>query len=209
VKERSIRCRDDEVRAFLEGRKTQMRRPLSGPDTADIRFDGDSSEWYCEVGLWHARCPFGIAGDRLWVREAWNMRGIMFGKPASFARYASKRAFHYRATDDGGWRPEWGGWRSAVQMPRIVSRITLKIVNVRIERLQDITHDDAVKEAVKRHDCGGGFLSDARCAFRDEWDSIFGESVDAKTGELVDVAKHPLAWCHNPFVWVIETKVIT
>ena len=192
MKERPIICRDDEVRAFIEGRKTQLRRPLAGPDTSDIRFDAESSEWYCEAGLWHGRCPFGVAGDRLWVREAWNMRGLMFGKPAAFAKYASKQAFHYRATDDGKWRLEWGGWRSAGQMVRNASRITLEITNVRVERLQDITTSDAHAE---------GFADVA--FFRSSWNAVHG-GIDPTTKN-----QRQTAWEPNPFVWVIGVEVRT
>lgn len=233
MKERSIICRDDEVRAFLEGRKTQMRRPFVLPKFAShieeppkaVFPDGSGLGWiaWYGAGPFSAEdtklrypgperqgfpCPFGVAGDHLWVQETWNMRGIMFGKPAEYARYASRDAYHYRATDDGKWRPEWGGWRSATQMPRVVSRLTLEIVGVRVERLQDITEHDAKAEGVECVDLGHGFLSDARCAFRDAWDHAFGESVDAKTGELFDAEKHPFAWCHNPFVWALNVKVI-
>lgn len=207
MKERPIICRDDEVRAFLEGRKTQLRRPLTGPDTNDIRFDVESNEWYCEAGLWHTRCPFGVVGDTLWVRECfatvpWNS-GAEKHIPTNDH---DEQGVRFRATWD---KSHSKPWRSSSQMPRWASRVTLKITNVRVERLQDITKQDAISEGVKRVDLGQGFLSDARCAFRDAWDHAYGESINAKTGEPNDPQKVPFAWRQNPFVWVIAVEVRT
>lgn len=215
MKERAIICRDEEVRAFLEGRKTQLRRPFVLPKFASLIEDQPVAVFPDASGLgwiaWYGRgpfsaedtrarypgptregvpCPFGVVGDRLWVREAWNMHGIMFGKPAAMARFASRRAYHYRATDDGQWRREWGGWRPATQMPRVVSRITLEIIDVCVERLQYITEEEATLE---------GFEMDfpvytARGFFKDAWDREHGATR--------------LSWDNNPFVWVIQTKVL-
>ncbi len=207
MRERPIICRDDEVRAFLEGRKTQLRRPLTGPDTNDICFDVESNEWYCEAGLWHTRCPFGVVGDTLWVRECfatvpWNS-GADKHIPTNDH---DEQGVRFRATWD---KSHSKPWRSSSQMPRWASRVTLEITNVRVERLQDITKQDAISEGVKRVDLGQGFLSDARCAFRDAWDHAYGESVNAKTGEPNDPKKVPFAWRQNPFVWVIAVEVRT
>lgn len=231
MKERSIICRDDEVYGLLGGRKTQIRRPLHLPsfarhikDTPEAVYPDASGlgwiAWY-GVGPFSAEdtkqrypgperegfpSPFGIVGDRLWVRECfatvpWNA-GAEKRVPLNDH---DEQGVRYRATWD---RSQSKPWRSSSQMPRWASRLTLEIVNVHVERLQDITEEDAINEGVRRVDLGHGFLSDARCAFRDAWDHVHGESVDAKTGELVDVAKHPFAWHHNPFVWALGVNVI-
>lgn len=229
MSERSIRCTDDEVRAFLEGRKTQTRRPCSvQPALVD--------------GLWHAlypwgegghgiyeteaemrkeydrqllrHCPFGAAGDRLWVREAF--------APVPWNAGAEKRVsesdhdfqgVRYRATWD---KAHSRLWRPSAQMPRWASRITLMVVKVRIERLQEITEQDAQADGVtktwaspylgplvKRH---GGRSRDgyprAREAFHAIWDSLYS-GIDPKTKEL-----RRTSWQQNPFVYVVETELL-
>ena len=206
MKERPIICRDDEVRAFLDGRKTQLRRPIVGPDTLDILFDVESGEWYCDGGKWHKHCPFGVVGDRLWVRECFATVPRNSGAERHvLANDHDEQGVRFRATWD---KSHSKPWRSSSQMPRWASRITLEITNVRVERLQYITEEDAISEGVRRVDLGHGFLSDARCAFRDAWDHVHGESVNPKTGES-NAEKHLFAWVNNPFVWVIGVEVRT
>lgn len=227
MKERPIICRDDEVRAFLEGRKTQLRRPMRSKrvyatgGTLDQTWLpigrgqcitlGENGKWPRSV-LQH--CPFGVVSDRLWARECWAVgAGANALSPkelcASIWLY-DNGGLWYRADDKQPSTPisPRGDWRSSSQMPRWASRITLEITNVRVERLQDITKQDAINEGVKRVDLGHGFLSDARCAFRDAWDHVHGESVNPKTGES-NAEKHLFAWVNNPFVWVIGVEVRT
>jgi hypothetical protein len=206
VKERSIICRDDEVRAFIEGRKTQIRRPLIGPDTDVVHFDAESSEWYCDGGLWHKRCPFGVVGDRLWGREAFATVPWKAGAEKHVPENDhDEQGVRYRATwDKSHSRP----WRPSSQMPPWASRITLDIIDVRVERLQDITEQDALAEGVQ--------------PFFERYSGI-GRDQRLNTGELCADQPHRacfavmwdersdkdhLLWIRNPFVWVIQTKVI-
>jgi hypothetical protein len=169
--ERPLRLRDEEVRAVLAGRQTELRHPLDEQPEEGFTYLGQRDGGYMvkpsvrakllpgtchyfernqgsELGLWPMICPFGATGDRLWVRETWNMRGFCFGKPAEFARFASKDAFYYRATDQGDWRPEWGGWRPATQMPREAARIVLEVLSIQVQRLQEIDEDGAQRQGV-------------------------------------------------------------
>lgn len=240
MKERSIICRDDEVRAFLEGRKTQLRRPcivpsegenggeLVGVVPSSLVNRGDLFDAQYRLDNPRAiRCPFGIAGDRLWVRECWapmcasSKTRVAYRSTMTIQNQTPRRG---RAHDLVPWPVDNTGrvghtvraWRSSSQMPRWASRITLEIVNVRVERLQDITEEDANAEGIVRDDWGvylgrslpqGGPNSRdrrrcARDAFMSIWDSIHG-GKDKQT-------RKPIwsGWAQNPFVWVIETKVI-
>lgn len=185
------------VRAILEGRKTQTRRVVK-PQPVRMGSDWMASKRdsaHCEqVYLWDHRalvndrfvseaCPFGVPGDRLWVRETFN------GNPESGIGYA------YRAT-----QPEMDGlpWRPSIHMPRAASRITLEVVGVRVERLNEISEEDAKAEGAARHQCGhyvaqrplDDVYENARDWFADLWESING----------------PGSWEANPWVWVVEFK---
>lgn len=162
------------VRAILDGRKTQTRRPAN-PSTANLL---DLQEQHPHK-KYNISCPFGAVCDRIWVRETW-------------ARYNIDQDSHdmaYRATPPADW-PEEGRWRPSIHMPRWASRITLEITGVRIERLNDISEDDARDEGAPTECCVIGdkhFLG-----FRSLWKSIYGEE----------------SWKSNPWVWVIEFKVV-
>lgn len=216
MKERPIICRDDEVRAFLDGRKTQLRRPMKPiasdafPTTPLFKIDGglhvplDDNARHSVQMLKH--CPFGVVGDRLWVRECFTTVPSNSGADKHvLTNDHDEQGVRYRATWD---KSNFRAWRPSSQMPRWASRITLEITNVRVERLQDITKQDAISEGAKRVALGQGFLSDARCAFRDAWDHAYGESIDPRTGKS-NAEKNPFAWINNPFVWVIGVEVRT
>lgn len=197
------------VRAILEGRKTVTRRVMnpqpefvwgSGNNgEAHVRYPGGS-----QPDPW-IKCPYGQVGDRLWVREAWfdNCPG-----------YGPEQAeLYYKA--DG--LPDFDGeeselrWRPSIHMPRWASRLTLEIVSVRVERLQDISEADAIAEGGVYTDTGknrwgqqangwshrGNTTADtclltAKFSFWNLWDSINGSG----------------SWDANPWVWVVEFKVV-
>lgn len=196
MKERGMIFNGEMVRAILDGRKTQTRRPIKWKQTrfTEIGEREDGSKWpwsedaehACD--FWHP-CPFGAVGDRIWVRETW-------------ARYNIDQNSHdiaYRATTPEDW-PEEGRWRPSIHMPRWASRILLEITNVRVERLNAISEEDARAEGI----IDGGCLNcgepepcgcanpepDATDAFAYLWQSIYGQEN----------------WNANPWVWVIEFK---
>ncbi len=136
MKERPILMTSEMVRATLDGRKTQTRRIVK-PQPDSIH----EGEPYWHVGGLRLRtnarnkinCPFGSAGDRLWVRETW--QALEQGQ-------ADEPCVVYRATDpDWETTPEWR-WKSSAVMPRWASRITLEITEVRVERLQEDAKGD-------------------------------------------------------------------
>ncbi|WP_426770166.1 hypothetical protein [Klebsiella michiganensis] len=197
MKERGMIFNGEMVRAILDGRKTQTRRPIKWKQTrfTEIGEREDGSKWpwsedtehACD--FWHP-CPFGTVGDRIWVRETW-------------ARYNIDQNSHdiaYRATTPEDW-PEEGRWRPSIHMPRWASRILLEITNVRVERLNAISEEDATAEGVPPAgsllpDYPGTFLTPkgdfatAKVAFQRLWESIYGEE----------------SWKANSWVWVISFK---
>lgn len=184
------------VRAILDGRKTQTRRLLKWKQTrfTEIGEREDGSRWpwsedaehACD--FWHP-CPFGTVGDRIWVRETWAEAGA--GAPdlkLYRADYPEHVPTHYEnvpPADEIRWTP-------SIHMPRWASRILLEITGVRIERLASVSDDDAGKEGYPANPepYGGGM--DKWLWFRQLWDSIYPDQ----------------SFKHNPWVWVIEFKVV-
>lgn len=211
MKERPIIFSADMVRAILEGRKTQTRRVIK----RDPGFINYAKEQTVLKGMWHPtspsgkiglvrpeKCPYGQPGDRLWVRETWQT-WCEFDTVAPRDLTPGKCGLQYPATYD-----HWvSKKRSPIHMPRWASRIMLEVVNVRVERVQDISEDDAKAEGVTvEHDtvppCGwvdipkrGRVYSTALGCLAKLWDSI-----NAKRG---------YDWSSNPWVWVIEFKQVT
>jgi hypothetical protein len=152
MKERPILFSGPMVRAILEGRKTITRRVLKLQD-----YDGGNC-YETRDGILRdilSLCPYGIPGDRLWVRETW-------------ADPCGKRIPVYRADEATAYQNV--KWRPSIFMPRWASRITLEITRVRVERLQDITEKDAISEGVLSSDYDKTY----RYAFSVLWDSING-----------------------------------
>lgn len=192
------------VRALLDGRKTQTRRIVKAKDSDSSRcitlpmLMKNVNEWRLQDCRWFGidgydtlvfcDCPYGEVGDRLWVRETWSVKG-----------YDSAKAFNesechtaYRA--DGDESPFVTKWKPSIHMPRWASRLTLEITGVRVERLNAISSADAEDEGVtlfgKDNRVGEETLYQA--AFRELWESINGEG----------------SWASNPWVWVVEFKVV-
>jgi hypothetical protein len=171
------------VRALLDGSKTQTRRALK-VRCQEIGERDDGSRWpWSEnpdtaADHWHV-CPYGHAGDRLWVRETFCDLG--------------DGEIEYRA--DGECDPNVvPRWTPSIHMPRAASRILLEIVAVRVERLQDITEGDAWAEGVDKAEvlsmpCADG----ATAAYSALWQRINGAG----------------SWEANPWVWVVEFKRTT
>lgn len=179
------------VRALLEGRKTQTRRAmkpqpvLSAAGTTWLWKDCvfTKTQPYCGVGASFARtpitsCPYGQRGDLLWVRE-------------SYGRL-NDGAILYPATYDMAQRPHLK-WKPSIHMPRALSRLTLEITGVRVERLQDISASDASAEGIFTPEIGYANLGERApiIQYGRLWEEINGAG----------------AWDKNPFVWVLEFKV--
>lgn len=191
MKERPIIFNASEVRACLDGRKTQHRVPmvLPGSDRGPLYRPTEKAH-----GLWsdsHCmpfRCPYGVPGDRLWVKE-----GFYFSR---IEREMDQKVW-YRADND---RPTWAErrWRSPVVMPRWASRITLEVVSIRVEQVQEISEEDARAEGCPHggrgdlNSYGAEILATRVEWFRRCWDSRY--------------AKRGFGWDANPWVWVRELR---
>lgn len=197
MKEHPILFSGPMIRAILDDKKTQTRRVVKNMPAWVERvglaqgnlvqvFGTDGMNWRC--------CPYGQPGDRLWVRERWQARSPRdlewsVYKPIEREGYQPKDwQVRYAATDETF--AEWSGWNPSIHMPRWASRLTLENKGVRVERLQDISEEDAAAEGVERPAWDNASY---RCEFMRLWDEIN--------------PKHP--WASNPWVWVVEFKQVT
>ncbi|EOZ4785952.1 hypothetical protein ACQRMJ_000863 [Pseudomonas aeruginosa] len=196
-RERPILFNDQMVRAILEGRKTVTRRVVKPkPDFLGSMVDPNTPFKTLDAGL-HARitCPYGEPGDRLWVRETWGLQVRSYGGGAGefiVYRATNPDAIYCRSSEGREYPVKW---KPSIHMRRHSSRILLEITAVRVERLQDISEEQARAEgypAERECETGGSGL-DAWLWFRSLWGEING----------------PEAFTANPWVWVIEFKRVT
>lgn len=204
------------VRALLDGSKTQTRRvvkpqPKHTDTWTTLRDFGNGYAIECgpdypDDHSDERHCPYGKPGDLLWVRETWRR---------AYAKTAHSDGLVYRADksrslgmDEYSDRHKWA---PSIHMSRSLSRITLRITDVRVQRLQEIDEQDAQSEGVDYQRCprcGYSYLDcviqmDHRLcpeasprpavpAFRELWESING----------------PGSWDANPWVWELTFEVI-
>lgn len=208
------------VGAILEGRKSQTRRIVkSQPKNAKL---ADHLVWFPNKNACHIfdptsfdsiqnafipkhYSPYGWIGDQLWVRETWReaisddcncyvyKAGLSYKCDPPCPELEAKLAIN-------------GGWKPSIHMPKKACRLWLEITNVRVERLQDISEEDAIAEGAMFTDFGKDnpgwhflpvkssdeCLSTARYAFGNLWESINGAG----------------SWDVNPYVWVVEFRRI-
>ena len=231
------------VRALLDGRKTQTRRIVKSSRAWPIGFIGgrgdrddpscygfedfNSGEWWTlkadgSADMNQIPSPYGRVGDRLWVRETWGEfidTDIIDGQTHELGRDTLYRA-------DGENHQRCTPWRPSIHMPRWASRLTLEVTDVRVERLQDISEEDAIAEGVESIDfereerdwsicpkCGGtrlhealgpngGIMFDVDCRECDTHVKRYRhlwDSLNAARGYGLDA---------NSWVWVVEFKRI-
>ncbi|MFD1226803.1 hypothetical protein [Pseudochrobactrum kiredjianiae] len=207
------------IRALYNGRKTQTRRILKPqPTDANSKFRGFAgvsdtkavftSDFPAQPET--VRLPYSV-GDRLWVRESWRCNSwaadvaTIFYKAHENCSYTEMHE-QFPIAGQKGIAPSQS-WKPSIHMPRWISRLTLTITNVRIERLQDISEEDAMAEGITMtledspacawfsgihtntnlapENMDGWHFNDAQAAFQDLWNKINGAN----------------AWDANP--WVI------
>lgn len=217
MKERGMIFNAEMVRAILDGRKTQTRRIIK-----DCTVGRDPISKFIQIGkkfigcypedvpeLIRECCPYGVPGDRIWVRETFQGPLFDFEQMEAYQEDSSKfkkpEFCVYKA--DGKPAPEFFDadenlhccWRPSIHMPRWASRITLEITGVRVERLNSISQEDAQAEGMEltgwrptySDPDSGGEVWTPYDNFAQLWESIYGEE----------------SWKANPWVWVIEFKV--
>lgn len=214
MKARGMIFNSEMVRAILDGRKTQTRRIMKiQPEHSglglrrviDSKNGSDDGKYFWSssdaCGL-KARsksfaCPFGAVGDRIWVRETWAEAGA---SAPDLKLYRANYPEHVPSIYENVPPAEEIRWTPSIHMPRWASRILLEITDVRVERLNAISEEDARAEGI----IDGGCLNcgetepcgcanpepDATDAFAYLWQSIYGQEN----------------WNANPWVWVIEFK---
>ena len=228
AKERPILFSGPMVRAILEGRKSQTRRLLRVPDhpaVADWVLDSEyraaarahseavADQYVSTFPHGRVRCPYGVPGDRLWVRETFCT--CYDGQEAYEVIYAAdntRRGFSTasNATDD---QLDWlersmtthgERGRPAIHMPRWACRLVLEVTASRVERLQDISEDDARAEGCeqKRYLVNPFKTGALRARFSGEV-STFKESY-ALLWDSLNAKRSP--WASNPWVWAITFR---
>lgn len=229
--ERPILFNAEMVRAILAGTKTMTRRVVKPqPEVHDANVPGITSgclSWvWAKVGglIQNAagtryqskmlpHCPYGKPGDMLWVRETAKLRADG-GQWCDLVYAADDSIREFGVQDHRPFKP--ASWTPSIHMPRWASRITLEITGVRVERLQEISEEDAQSEGMVKGAAGYGAsqeqadsqsdcLGSGRFAFANlinrmhggpKWNFAYNGDPKYKT---------PL-WDQNPWVWVIEFK---
>lgn len=229
--ERGMIFNAEMVRAILEGRKTQTRRPVRFPvldKNLGCELAGNELAGELSAGS-YLNSAFGKPSDRIWVRETWTTLGNEDGCCVDWEENLCKgdersAARIYRASceqrpgdyglwsipDDAYWKPHTkdhkfeGAWRPSIHMPRWASRITLEITNVGVQRLQSISPNDAEREGLVKLPATGRYCIN-------QGDQYFGgASHDAREvfSWLWESIYGEESWKANPWVWVIEFKRI-
>jgi len=221
MKERPILFSGPMVRALLDGSKTQTRRVIKDQSIGE-RFSHMTDtglahlEWLgtpsCGSGVWDVpeysadvACPYGQPGDRLWVRETF-VQGWPLASNGIVDQFdddgnEKPMTTFYRATspdldwcDGGDDCPIKTPWKPSIHMPRKLSRITLEITGVRVERLREISEADAKAEGAEPNDGYSGTEHDRHSGWRNGY-RILWEQING-----------PGSWKANPWVWVVEFK---
>lgn len=186
------------VRAILDGRKTVTRRVIHIPN----------------YGYFMTEPPRVVSryqtGDILYVRETWTILPVTPG-----GHFRPSGAYYYKA--DGDMRPDRfrvNGWHPSIHMPKEAARIFLRVQDVHVERVQEMSDIDAAKEGIQSYwstpydndppfigrakGIGNDLCFTRREAFGQIWDSTVKPSDRALYG-----------WDANPWVWVIDFERIS
>lgn len=190
------------------------------PGSADHQLENiECNQWACaSLGYTgdFVRCPYGAVGDRLYVRETWQpFRDHTPEQQAKISAWFAKGNYSNFMNEVEAWAPlpdgevramyaadfgDWAHhvdsdlkpWKPSIHMPRWASRLLLEITSVKVERLNDITEEDAKAEGVEAR-VPDNVQTDMRyrAPFKCLWDKINGKRPGC-------------SWADNPWVWVVE-----
>ncbi|QJI12000.1 hypothetical protein HKK58_05470 [Pseudomonas sp. ADAK22] len=229
IKERPILFSAPMVRAILEGRKTVTRRLVKG---AGLKWLEDFTPEYVAYPA-NSLCPYGKPGDRLWVRETFiDLRGTGVEhrpEPDGPLQHYTYAADCRPGSHSDEARKDFGlKYKPSIHMPRAACRILLEITAVRVERLQDISEDQAKAEGCfftnygrKCGHTGSGWTEVGDCPAPEAhhpqrngwmWDktSSADECLGTATWAFANLwQKAGGDWEDNPWVWVVEFKRVT
>jgi len=216
----------DMVQAILEGRKTQTRRLLKvqpvfrggvwqwDPTNSDHSiWKADENPNEGDFGPWRkSMCPYGIVGDRLYVKETWKPHADVDEEGAVTEEHPLGTCVKYKA--DGAmikpslWNEEQGfwcesqedttHWRPSIFMPRWASRITLEITEVRVQRAKEISEEDAIAEGIVWGRAGSGIS-----CFQIKGEDWGNDTAVGRYANLWDSINGSGSWEKNPWVFAI------
>ena len=203
MKQRPILFSTQMVRAILAGKKTQTRRVIKLTDFGQSDTRGYDWHYRDKCGVWNdlrhtqmlGKCPYGVVGDQLWVRET-----TIIAEEHGYQEPIYVASELGACVLDSGLRPAPDDMcdvephdiklRPSIFMPRKFCRIILEITDVRIERVQDISDQDAIAEGIEFSGIIGGM--NAHQNYCSLWSRINGNQ----------------SWIENPWVWVVEFRVM-
>lgn len=208
--ERPILMSAPMVRAILDGRKSQTRRVVkyAAPDLVDADGWPLSDRSREGIGDVRASCPYGVPGDRLWVREAFWHQPAEFEPLASMTVplvpaemiYRADVAADVLAEEKRRGVPGHLRWKPGIFMPRGLSRLTLELTSVRVERLQELGRADAIAEGIFFDGRWDGWVSDSEGRHYHATDP-----VESYAG-LWEAINGDGSWDAIPWVWVVEFR---
>lgn len=227
--EKGILFNTEMIRAIIDGRKTQTRRPIRPQPMGRLCYSmagSNAGKWGYMTEI--CRKAWGYSGDDilqdptkedlekrwtppchtddlLYVRETWfyesHMEDLTAGEPdLPSGRYKHRYVYY---ADQPDYPVNFGagatGWRPSIHMPKEAARIWLKVTNVSIQRLKEITDEDAIAEGFEADET---FKAHERFAMT--WNSVYGFTKAVNGWRM----SSPENWGSNPLVWVISFKQI-
>lgn len=225
MKEIPILFNTEMVQAILEGRKTMTRRIIKtthhGWDCQKMIFalsrtikahftkissligfhaffTGDGFEDH-KLGT---KCPYGQLGDVLWVRETWCLPSLYDGFESD---YYFKAGFSSANIET---RHASKSWKPSIHMPKEAARIWLSVEEIRVERLRDITQEDAISEGIKfsrLFEEWGGVVPHPKVKDHYRW---YANPVDAFNNLWIHINGEE-SFKANPWLWVVKFRVLS
>lgn len=202
IKEKSILFNTEMVKAILDNKKTQTRRVVK-KEYLDMA-DTDGNKIYVPMkdggyeNILNTSWKKYKVGDILYVRETFVLEGMTYDDYGNIIHH-KEPIVHYKADNEElSWMDEWEEecnipWKPSIHMPKEYARIFLKVTNVRIEKLRDISYGDVIKEAFNPKKSTVNPIQDAQDWFRTLWNST---------------TKDGYKWEDNPYVFVYEFERI-